>query len=360
MNTFGKIFRLTTFGESHGPCIGGVLDGCPAGLQVDRSQVQEMLRRRASQGGISTPRKEPDEVEFLSGLTSEYLTTGTPIAFTIRNANIKSGDYAPLKELFRPSHADYTYSAKYGLRISEGGGRSSARETVARVVAGAIASQFLREIGIEICSYTSQVGDSDRVGYNDLVTLGDLEDSLVGCPIPETDRQMYGLLQRARQDGDTLGGSVTTIIRGVPPGWGEPLYDKLHARLSYALLSINAARGFEIGDGIDMASMRGSESNDPFTHRGGQIRTKSNHSGGIQGGISNGETIRMRTYFKPISSIAKPQETVDADGRTQTLTISGRHDASVIPRVLPVCDAMAALTLADFALLARFSKTAEE
>lgn len=353
MNTFGRLFRFSSLGESHGSVIGGVVDGCPAGLSLDRAEVQRQVFRRSSRGGISTPRQEKDEVEFLSGLTSDGVTTGAPIAFVVRNGNTIGKDYSELSEVYRPSHADFTYQMKYGIRSVAGGGRSSARETIARVVAGAIAAQFLSTLGIEILSYTSSVGSGTVLGYIDDVSRGQIEVSQTGCPDSEADKAFYALLTEARKDGDTLGGVVTTVVRGVPAGWGEPLYDKLHARLSFAMMSINAARAFEVGDGMQMTQMRGSEANDPFSATDRRIHTLTNHSGGVQGGISNGETIRMRTYFKPISSISLKQQTVDTEGKPRDLIIPGRHDASVFPRVLPVCDAMTALTLADFALLNR-------
>ena len=351
MNTFGRFFRFSSFGESHGPVVGGVIDGCPSGLLIDKADIARRLARRSSKGGISTSRREEDVPEFLSGLTEEGTTTGAPIAFVLKNRNTRSSDYDVLREVYRPSHADFTYQKKYGLRTASGGGRSSARETAARVVAGAIAAQFLGARGVEILSYTSSVGDYAQLPYLDNVSLEEIETGRVGCPLPEMDEVFYGLLKESRTKGETLGGSVTTIVRGVPAGWGEPLYDKLHARLSYAMMSINAARAFEIGDGLEMSRLTGSEANDPFVSEAGVIRTSSNRSGGVQGGISNGEILRMRTYFKPISSIRLPQQTVDLFGNPRTITIEGRHDASVFPRVLPVCDAMAALTLADFALL---------
>lgn len=355
MNTLGRLFRFTSFGESHGPVTGGVIDGCPAGLFLDREEIRRQLLRRSSRDVVSTPRREKDLPEFLSGLTSESFTTGAPIAFVVPNENVRGKDYAEMKDLYRPSHADYTYQMKYGIRSVGGGGRSSARETAARVVAGAVAAQLLRGLGVEVRSYTSSVGSAPSLGYRDDVTIEEVEVSKTGCPDRALDAAYYDLLLQARADGDTLGGTVTTIVRGVPAGWGEPLYDKLHARLAFALMSVNAARAFEIGDGRDIAGCRGSEANDPFVTIGGTIRTASNHSGGVQGGISNGEVLRMRTSFKPISSIHQVQQTVDREGNPRELLIPGRHDASVFPRVLPVCDAVVALTLADFALLSKMN-----
>lgn len=356
MNTHGKLFRLTTFGESHGPCIGGVIDGCPAGLRVDCDEVAHQLARRrggATEG--STARRESDRVDFVSGLMDE-VTTGTPLAFLIPNEQHRSSDYDRLRDVYRPSHADYTYIKRYGIRDWRGGGRASARETAVRVVGGTIARQILREeVGLEIVSYTSRLGGLGLPGsYRDEVDSAEVEASKYGCPDPATEQQMEALVRQTRTEGDSLGGVVSTIVRGVPAGWGDPLYDKLSADLASAMMSINAAKGFEIGDGFALSEMRGGEANDPFvTNEKGEIRTSTNHSGGIQGGISNGEVIRFRTAFKPIASIARPQSTVDTDGHATGLTISGRHDCSVFPRVLPIVDAMTALVLIDHYLLLR-------
>lgn len=356
MNTHGKLFRLTTFGESHGPCIGGVIDGCPAGLRVDCDEVAHQLARRrggATEG--STARRESDRVDFVSGLM-DGVTTGTPLAFLIPNEQHRSSDYNRLRYVFRPSHADYTYTKRYGIRDWRGGGRASARETAVRVVGGTIARQILREeVGLEIVSYTSRLGGLGLPGsYRDEVDSAEVEASKYGCPDPATEQQMEALVRQARAEGNSLGGVVSTIVRGVPAGWGDPLYDKLSADLASAMMSINAAKGFEIGDGFALSEMRGGEANDPFvTNEKGEIRTSTNHSGGIQGGISNGEVIRFRTAFKPIASIALPQSTVDTDGHATDLTISGRHDCSVFPRVLPIVDAMTALVLIDHYLLLR-------
>lgn len=356
MNTHGKLFRLTTFGESHGPCIGGVIDGCPAGLRVDCDEVAHQLARRrggATEG--STARRESDRVDFVSGLM-DGVTTGTPLAFLIPNEQHRSSDYDRLRDVYRPSHADYTYIKRYGIRDWRGGGRASARETAVRVVGGTIARQILREeVGLEIVSYTSRLGGLGLPGsYRDEVDSAEVEASKYGCPDPATEQQMEALVRQARAEGDSLGGVVSTIVRGVPAGWGDPLYDKLSADLASAMMSINAAKGFEIGDGFALSEMRGGEANDPFvTNEKGEIQTSTNHSGGIQGGISNGEVIRFRTAFKPIASIACPQSTVDTDGHATGLTISGRHDCSVFPRVLPIVDAMTALVLIDHYLLLR-------
>ncbi len=347
MNTFGNKLRLTTFGESHGVAVGGVLDGYPAGICPDMEQIARQLRRRMPHNAYSTARREPDEVTFLSGLY-DGVTTGAPLAFLVQNSDQRSADYSALRDLYRPSHADYVYAQKYGIRDHRGGGRSSARETVVRVVAGALAQQLLTPRGIEVCSYTDAVAGSPSVGYMDEVTFADIEGSRVGCPIPELDQTMCDLLTRA--GGDTLGATVATVVRGVPVGWGEPLYDKLSARLAYALMSINAAKGVEIGDGFGLAQMRGSQANDAYTCVDGRIRMATNHSGGILAGISAGEVLRIRTAFKPISSISLPQDTVTTGGQPTTLRIEGRHDTSVVPRVLPVVDAMVALVLADYLL----------
>ena len=356
MNTHGKLFRLTTFGESHGPCIGGVIDGCPAGLRVDCDEVAHQLARRrggATEG--STARRESDRVDFVSGLM-DGVTTGTPLAFLIPNEQHRSSDYDRLKHVYRPSHADYTYIKRYGIRDWRGGGRASARETAVRVVGGTIARQILQEeVGLEIVSYTSRLGGLGLPGsYRDEVDSAEVEASKYGCPDPATEQQMEALVRQARAEGDSLGGVVSTIVRGVPAGWGDPLYDKLSADLASSMMSINAAKGFEIGDGFALSEMRGGEANDPFvTNEKGEILTSTNHSGGIQGGISNGEVIRFCTAFKPIASIARPQSTVDTDGHATGLTISGRHDCSVFPRVLPIVDAMTALVLIDHYLLLR-------
>lgn len=348
MNTFGSRLRLTTFGESHGQAVGGILDGYPSGVEVDYDAIRHELDRRMPHAPFSTTRREPDEVTFLSGISGGQ-TLGTPIAFLIQNRDQKSADYDPLKDLYRPSHADYVYHKKYGIRDVRGGGRASARETVARVVAGALARQLLLASDIEVCSYTDSVAGSPSVGYLDEVTNTDIEQSKTGCPLPDLDRSIHELLMTT--DGDTLGATVATIVRGVPVGWGDPMYDKLSARLTSAVMSINAAKGVEIGDGFALAQMRGSVANDPFVSEGGQIRMGTNHSGGILAGISTGEVLRMRTAFKPISSIAMPQQTVTKYGRPTIIRIEGRHDTCVVPRVLPVVDAMVALVLADFLLL---------
>lgn len=351
MNTTGRIFRLTTFGESHGPYIGGVIDGCPAGLTLDKDYIKSQLKRRRSKGGKSTPRQEKDKVKFISGLV-DGVTTGAPLAYLFENEDVRSTDYDALKEVYRPSHADFVYERRYGVRDYKGGGRSSARETAVRVVAGAIAQQILRAHGIEICSYTAQVGNVAMTpAYFDEVTAESILESKVGCPISSIDDMMDDALDDARMEGDTLGGIVSTIVRGVPAGWGSPLYEKVSSLLASSVLSINACKGFEIGDGFLLAGMRGSESNDQFYADGGRIRTLSNHSGGLQAGLTNGEVLRFRSVFKPISSHARSQHSVNRQGEEVELKIEGRHDASVFPRVLPIVDAMTALVLVDELLL---------
>lgn len=343
MNTFGRYFRLTTFGESHGPYVGGVIDGCPAGVELDLTLIQEALQRRKGLAGVSTPRTEADQPEFISGLM-EGKTTGTPLAFLLPNQQKRSGDYDALKEVYRPSHADFTYQMKYGIRDHRGGGRASARESVVRVVAGAIAYQLLQEQGIRLRAFTSQIGEIKLPSHYQYQweELGE-----VGCPDPQVDQEMHQLLTKVRQEGDTLGGVATVVVEGVPVGWGCPLYGKLDARLAEAMLGINACKGFEMGDGFELASMKGSQANDSFTSEKGVIKMTSNHSGGVLGGISSGSQIYFRVAFKPIPSIAIPQQTVTASGVPTEITIKGRHDASVFPRVLPIIEAMTSLVLVD-------------
>lgn len=351
MNSFGEIFRLTSFGESHGVAVGGVVDGMPAGISIDIDRLQhELDRRRPGQSTIVTPRKESDRVRVLSGLF-EGKTTGTPIGFAVENENQHSADYGNIRETFRPSHADFTYTTKYGLRDHRGGGRSSARETIARVVAGAFARQALEQLGVSIYAYTSQVGDirldSDYTKYDPSL----IDSNAVRCPDQQTAERMYALIDSVRREGDTIGGVVTCVVKGVPAGWGEPVFDKLHARLAYAMMGINAAKGFEFGMGFDGAAHRGSEMNDAFITDNGRIRTSTNHSGGIQGGISNGEDIYFRVAFKPVATLLRDVETVDSECRPTVLKARGRHDPCVLPRAVPVVEAMAAMTLLDMYLL---------
>ena len=352
MNTFGKIFRLTTFGESHGSAIGGVIDGMPPGIVIDEAFVQsELNRRRPGQSTITTSRDEADKVEFLSGLF-EGKSTGCPIGFIVRNGDHRSSDYDELRDIFRPSHADYTYFQKYGVRDHRGGGRSSARITISRCVAGALAKLVLRKYGITVTAYTSQVGnialDRDYKKYD----FSTIESNAVRCPDTEKAAEMEALIREVKAAGDTIGGVITCVISGCPAGLGEPEAEKLNAALGCSMLSINAAKGFEIGDGFDMVTARGSQVNDIFTNEGGHIHTLTNHSGGIQGGISNGEDIWMRVAFKPVATILMEQETIDKDGRLTTIKARGRHDPCVLPRAVPVVEAMAAMTVTDFLLQA--------
>lgn len=351
MNTFGHIFRLTSFGESHGPGIGGVIDGCPSGFPLNLEEIQhELDRRKPGQSRITTPRKEADEVQFLSGLY-EGKTTGTPIGFIVWNKNQHSADYDNMKQVYRPSHADYTYQMKYGLRDPRGGGRSSARETISRCVAGAVAKQILAQEGIEIKAYTSQVGPIKLEGSYHDYDLNQIESNAVRCPDPVKASEMEELIFKIKGEGDTIGGVITGVIRGVPVGLGEPVFGKLHAALGEAMLSINAVKGFEYGDGFDAALGRGTERNDRFFNDGGRINVRTNHSGGIQGGISNGQDIYFRVAFKPVATLLMEQETVDQDGQDTILKARGRHDACVLPRAVPIVEAMAAMTILDFWLL---------
>jgi chorismate synthase len=355
-NSFGTIYRLTSFGESHGAAVGGVIDGCPAGISIDLQFVQnELNRRRPGQSSIVTPRKEPDEVEFLSGIF-EGKTTGVPIGFIIRNTNQHSSDYENLRETFRPSHADFTYQTKYGIRDHRGGGRSSARETIARVVAGAIAKLALKELNVNIQAYASQVGTIVLPGHYTDYDLSAAEESIVRCPDPETSDKMEALIREVRKDGDTIGGIITCVAKNVPVGWGEPVFGKLHAALANAMLSINAVKGFDYGSGFEGVGFKGSESNDRFLTEEGNITTATNHSGGIQGGISNGEDIYFRVVFKPVATILMEQQTVDMHGNETLLKARGRHDACVLPRAVPIVEAMTAMTLLDYCLLAKTGK----
>jgi chorismate synthase len=355
-NTFGKLFTLTTFGESHGAAIGGVVDGMPAGIDVDLDFIQkELARRRPGQSRITTDRKEPDQVELLSGIF-EGKTTGAPIGFIVRNTNQHSKDYDNIRNLFRPSHADYTYYEKYDVRDHRGGGRSSARITISRVVAGALAKLVLQKKGITITAYTSQVGeieiDKDYHRHN----LNLIENNPVRCPDPEKAKQMESLIAQIKQEGDTIGGVISCVIKGCPVGLGEPEFGKLHAQLGAAMLSINAVKGFEYGEGFAGASWRGSQQNDPFISTDHKIHTQTNHSGGIQGGISNGEDIYFRVAFKPVATLLQEQQTVDKDGNQTSIDVRGRHDPCVLPRAVPIVEAMAAMTILDSILLDRSEK----
>ncbi len=355
-NSFGTLFRITTFGESHGPLVGVVIDGCPAGVKVDLDFIQaELDKRRPGQSKITTQRKEPDRVEFVSGIF-EGVTTGTPIAAYVRNEDQRSGDYKHLEKKYRPSHADFTYDKKYGFRDHRGGGRSSARETVARVIAGALAKLFLREHKIEIFAYVSTVGDRELPIHYSKLDLTKTYSNIVRCPDPVMAEEMIKLIEKVRKDGDTIGGFVTGIIQNCPTGLGEPVFDKLHADLGKAMLSINAVKGFEYGSGFAGSRMRGSSHNDIFKSQKGKIVTATNHSGGIQGGISNGMDINFRVAFKPVATILKPQPTVDRDGKETTIEGKGRHDPCVLPRAVPIVESMAALVVADHLLRAQGTK----
>ena len=350
MNTFGNIFRLTSFGESHGAAIGGIIDGCPAGIEVDMDFIQnELNRRRPGQSKITTPRNEADRVEFLSGIF-EGKTTGTPIGFVIWNANQHSSDYDNMKALYRPSHADYTYQQKYGIRDHRGGGRSSARETIARCVGGALAKLALDQLNVSITAYTSQVGGIKLEKLYSEYDLNTIEDTPVRCPDAVKAEEMITLINEVKSKGDTIGGVITCVIKGIPVGLGEPVFGKLHAALGNAMLSINAVKGFEYGDGFDV-NHRGSEVNDEFYDKDGEISTRTNHSGGIQGGISNGQDIYFRVAFKPVATILMQQHTVDNEGHEADLKARGRHDACVLPRAVPIVEAMAAMTILDYYLL---------
>lgn len=355
-STYGKIFKISTFGESHGKAIGVVIDGCPAGVGFEEEEIQyELDRRKPGQSRITTQRKESDSFQVLSGIF-EGKTTGTPIALMIFNEDQRSKDYSHIADKFRPSHADYTYTEKYGIRDYRGGGRSSARETAARVAAGALARGILRKEGVEIRSYVSQVGrlKLDK-SYTEL-DLSRIDDNAVRCPDEETARRMFDYIDEVRKAGDSVGGVITGVIRGVPAGWGEPVFDKLHAELGKAMLSINAVKGFEYGSGFAGTLLPGSEHNDEFYMESGKVVTKTNHSGGIQGGISNGQDIYFNVAFKPTATIMREQDSVNEAGEPVIVSGKGRHDPCVLPRAVPIVDAMAALVLADFMLRARLGR----
>ena len=356
MNTIGTQVRLTTFGESHGIAIGGILDGFPSGVVVDEDFVRsEMRRRRPGQSAVTTARNEADEVQFLSGIF-EGRTTGTPIGFVIHNTNNRSNDYDNLRDAFRPSHADYTYSAKYGIRDHRGGGRSSARETAVRVCAGALCKLALAQKGITVQAYTSQVGDVKLEGSYKDYNLALAEENIVRCPDAEKAAAMERLILDVKRDGDTIGGIVTCVAKGVPAGIGAPLYNKLSSSLAAAMMTINAAKGFDYGDGFASVTGRGSQQNDIFFDDNGAINTRTNHSGGIQGGISNGQDIYFRVAFKPVATILCEQPTVGVDGKDTIISARGRHDPCVVPRAVPVVEAMAALTILDHCLLSRCTR----
>ena len=364
-NSFGSLFRVTTFGESHGPAVGVVIDGCPPRLPLVVEEIQrELDRRRPGQSAITTQRREPDQVEILSGM-HEGMTTGTPLAMLVRNQDMRSGDYDEMKTKFRPSHADYTYKAKYGIRSWQGGGRASARETVGRVAAGAVARQLLATVGgggagagggarpVDIVAWVERVADIEATVDPDTVTRDAVDANIVRCPEAATAERMIERIDGARKAGDSLGGVVAAVARGVPPGLGEPVFDKLEADLAKAMLSLPAAKGFEIGSGFAGTLLTGSQHNDPFYDAGGRVRTRSNRSGGVQGGISNGEDIFVRVAFKPTATILREQQTVDEDGHDTTIKARGRHDPCVLPRAIPIVEAMLALVLADHFLRQR-------
>ena len=350
-NIYGTLFRLATYGESHGPAIGGVIDGCPAGIALDFEAIQRDLnRRKPGQSAIVTQRKEPDEVSFYSGIF-EGKTTGTPIGFAIHNTNQKSHDYSHIKDSYRPSHADYVYDEKYGIRVYRGGGRSSARETASRVVAGAIAKQFLAPISIQ--AYVSSVGTLTMNTPPSQVDFSTIEENPVRCPDPKLAEEMEAYIKQIRKEGDTVGGIITCVINNVPVGLGEPVFDKLNAELGKAMLSINAVKGFEYGSGFEGTQMKGSEHNDLFNTDG---TTQTNRSGGIQGGISNGMDIYFNVAFKPVATIMQHQETINSKGEKVDMQGKGRHDPCVVPRAVPIVEAMTAIVLADFSLLKRTNK----
>lgn len=349
-NSFGNLFSLTSFGESHGKAVGGVIDGCPPGTIIDESFIQaELNRRRPGQSKITTPRDEKDRVEILSGVL-DGVATGTPIGFIIRNADQRSKDYDNMKDVFRPSHADYTYTEKYGVRDHRGGGRSSARETIARVVAGAIAKLALKTYGIKIQAYTSAVGNIELDKPYTELNLDHTEDNIVRCPDSRKAEEMIEYISELRHIGDSIGGKITCVVQNVPVGLGEPVFDKLHATLGHAMLSINAVKGFEYGSGFAGTKLKGSEHNDPFVIQDGKVTVTQNMSGGIQGGISNGQDIYFNVAFKPVATLLMDQQTVDKEGNEMVLKAKGRHDPCVLPRAVPIVEAMAAMTLLDMIL----------
>lgn len=355
-NIFGRRFRITTFGESHGAALGVIIDGCPAGLEIDEKMIQDELdRRRPGQSKITTQRQESDSVEVLSGVF-EGKTTGTPISLLIRNKDQKSKDYSHIADKYRPSHADYTYSVKYGIRDYRGGGRSSARETAARVAAGAVAKSLLKRLNIEITAYVSQAGPVKLEKEYHQLDLSQVESNIARCPDPEIAEKMIAFIDETRLKRDTVGGVVSCVIRNTPAGLGEPVFDKLHADLGKAMLSINAVKGFEYGSGFEGAQLYGSQHNDIFEKVGNKIVTRTNHSGGIQGGISNGQDIYFRVAFKPVATIMQDQESLNEKGEKVVVSGKGRHDPCVVPRAVPIVEAMAALVIADFYLLNKTSK----
>ena len=355
-NSFGNIFRLTTFGESHGPGVGGVIDGFPAGITIDMDFIQQELnRRRPGQSQLTTSRQEADKVEFLSGVF-EGKSTGCPIGFIVWNKNQHSNDYENIRNLYRPSHADYTYTQKFGIRDHRGGGRSSARETISRVVGGALAKLALNQLGIRITAYTQQVGDIKLEKSYQEYDLNLIETNDVRCPDPAKAEEMATLIKEVKAEGDTIGGVISCVIQGCPVGLGQPAFGKLHAALGNAMLSINAVKGFAYGEGFDSMNLRGSQQNDVFYNHDGRIDTRTNHSGGIQGGISNGQDIYFRVAFKPVATLLMEQQTVDLDGNDTIVKAKGRHDPCVLPRAVPIVEAMAAMTILDYYLIDRTTR----
>ena len=352
MNSFGTLFRLTTFGESHGAAVGGVIDGVPAGVEIDMDFIQgELNRRRPGQSALTTPRKEADKVDFLSGVF-EGVTTGCPIGFVVRNEHQHSSDYENLRNLYRPSHADYTYQQKYGIRDHRGGGRSSARETIARVVGGAVAKLVLQKYQIRITAYTSQVGNIKLTEPYTAYDFSEIEKNPVRCPDTEKAAQMAELIAEVKAVGDTVGGVITGVIQGLPVGLGEPCFGKFHAQLGAAMLSINAAKGFEYGAGFAGVEKRGSELNDVFfVDETGKIRTRTNNSGGVQGGITNGEDVYFRVAFKPVATLLREQQTLNQQNESVVVKARGRHDACVLPRAVPIVEAMTAMVVLDALML---------
>ena len=355
-NTFGSLFRVTTFGESHGEMLGVVIDGCPAGLEISVEEIQKDLdRRKPGQSKITTQRKEGDEVKIVSGVF-EGKTTGMPIAAIIQNEDQRSKDYTHIAQQYRPSHADYTYQQKYGHRDYRGGGRSSARETAARVIAGAVAKSMLKQVGVQIQAYVSQVGPLALTKDHSTLDLSVAETNMIRCPDPETAKAMIALIEEVKSQGDTIGGVISCVIQGCPVGLGEPVFDKLHADLAKGMMSINAVKGFEYGSGFKGTELRGSVHNDLFESDAGKVITTSNHSGGVQGGISNGMEIFFRVAFKPVATLMKPQKSLDQSGAEVVVEGKGRHDPCVVPRAVPIVEAMAAIVLADHWLRHRGSK----
>lgn len=355
-NSFGSIYKLTSFGESHGPAIGGIIEGCPAGLAIDLDFVQaELARRKPGQSSITTQRKEDDVVKILSGIFNGS-TTGTPIGFEIENTNHQSEDYDNLKDIFRPSHADFTYEEKYGTRDHRGGGRSSARETACRVVAGAIAKQFLKHYHITIHAFVRSVGKVETLIPIGEIDLSKTESTAVRCPDITVAQKMIEAIEKAKQEGDSLGGEICCIIKGLPAGLGQPVFNKFHAILGQAMLSINAVKGFEYGSGFEGTKLMGSQHNDEYMFVDGKVKTKTNHSGGVQGGITNGMDVYFNVAFKPTATILKQQQTIDQNNKSVVLEVKGRHDPCVLPRAVPIVESMAAMVCADFILLNRMTK----